>query len=87
MKRWNGWGEETITAPLSAAAIAFIRRAVGVGIPPRDATLEEVVAHVPPSRLPSHPLNPLLSDDTLERIRHARGQSVPDWIALRSGVI
>ncbi len=84
MKRWNGWGEETINAPLSAAATTFLQHIVGVGTPSRDATLEEVVAHVPPSRLPPHPL---ISHDPLERIGHARGQSLPDWIALRSGCI
>ena len=84
MKRWNGWGEETINAPLSAAATTFLQRIVGVGTPSRDATLAEVVAHVPPSRLPPHPL---IADAPVERICHARGQSLPDWIALRSGCI
>ena len=46
MKRWNGWGEETINASLSAAATTFLQHIVGVGTPCRDATLEEVVAHV-----------------------------------------
>src|SRR2546430_15203347 len=84
MKRWNGWGEETINAPLSAAATTFLQHSVGVGTPSRDATLAEVVARVPPSRLPPHPL---IADDPVERICHARGQSLPDWIALRSGCI
>jgi len=50
----------------------------------RDATLEEVIARVPPSRLPAHSL---ISVDPAERVRHARGQSLPDWIAMRSGCI
>lgn len=84
MKRWNGWGEETINAPLSATATTFLQDILGAGTPPRDASLEEVVAHVPPARLPPHPL---ISQDPVERISHARGQSLPDWIALRSGCI
>jgi alkyldihydroxyacetonephosphate synthase len=84
MKRWNGWGEETITAPLSAAATAFLQHIVGTGTPPRDATLEEVATSLPASRLPVHPS---ISTDPMARIRHARGQSLPDWIALRSGCI
>jgi alkyldihydroxyacetonephosphate synthase len=84
MRRWNGWGEETINSPLSTAASAFIRDVVGTGMPSRDATLEEVIARVPPSQLPAHPL---ISVDPAERLRHARGQSLPDWIALRSGCI
>ncbi len=84
MRRWNGWGEETISPPLSPAAAAFIKDVIGAGTPSRDATLEEVIARVPPSRLPAHPL---ISADPAERVRHARGQSLPDWIALRSGCI
>ncbi|MBN2147598.1 MAG: FAD-binding oxidoreductase, partial [Anaerolineales bacterium] len=39
---------------------------------------------VPASRLPVHPL---ISTDPLARLQHSRGQSLPDWIALRSGRI
>src|SRR5437868_5739588 len=84
MRRWNGWGEESIHSPLSPATATFIRNALGVATPWRDATLEEVIAQVPPSRLPTHPL---ISTDPVERVHHARGQSLPDWIALRSGTI
>src|SRR5258708_33621920 len=80
MKRWNGWGEETITAPLSAAATAFLQHVVGIGTPPRDATLEEVAPSLPASRLP---VRPGISTAPMARLRHARGQSLPDWIALR----
>jgi alkyldihydroxyacetonephosphate synthase len=46
--------------------------------------LEEVMAAVPNSRLPEHPL----VDTAPEvRVRHARGQSLPDWIRIRSGRI
>jgi alkyldihydroxyacetonephosphate synthase len=84
MKRWNGWGEETITTSLAAPATAFIQRIVGVATPPRDTTLAEMVAHIPPSRLPT---STLVSVDPEERLRHARGQSLPDLIALCSGCI
>jgi alkyldihydroxyacetonephosphate synthase len=47
-------------------------------------TLDEVLAAVPPSRLPAHPL---VSAEPGDRLRHARGQSLPDWVALRSGRI
>src|SRR5260221_13640487 len=77
MKRWNGWGEETITAPLSAAATAFLPHVVGIGTPPRDATLEEGAASLPASRLP---VRPGISTDPMPPLRHARGQGLPDWI-------
>lgn len=82
MKRWNGWGDDTITFPLPGPAVRFLEKLVGAGTPPRDATWEQVIAGAPPSRLPAHPL---VSTDPAERVRHARGQSLPDWIALRSG--
>jgi alkyldihydroxyacetonephosphate synthase len=82
MRRWNGWGDDTINYPLSGGALAFLRVTLGPAAPPRDATLAETLAMVPPSRLADG--NGLLRDP-LERLRHARGQSLPDWIALRSG--
>lgn len=84
MKRWNGWGDDTITFPLRGPAARFLEKRVGAGALPRDATWEQVVTSAPPSRLPPHPL---ISTDPAARVRHARGQSLPDWIALRSGRI
>lgn len=84
MRRWNGWGEEGVVFPLSAKARVLLQEQLGPGTPPRDATLEEILSRVPPSRLPPHPL---VSPDPEERLRHARGQSLPDWIFLRSGQV
>jgi alkyldihydroxyacetonephosphate synthase len=44
--------------------------------------LNEVMASVPPSRLPPHPL---VSTEPEVRVRHARGQSFPDLVVLRGG--
>jgi len=41
-----------------------------------------VLAGVLASRLPRHRL---VVDDPETRVRHARGQSLPDWVALRTG--
>ena len=84
MRRWNGWGDEHIDYPLPPSATPFLMEAVGAATPPEDAALADVVATVPPSRLPIHHL---VSTDPLDRLLHARGQSLPDWIALRSGRI
>ncbi|GIV96791.1 MAG: FAD-binding oxidoreductase [Herpetosiphonaceae bacterium] len=84
MRRWNGWGDDTVVVPLSEPALELLGRLLGPGTPPRDATLSEALAAVPSSRLPTHPL---ISVDPLDRLHHARGQSLPDWIALRSGRI
>ena len=81
-RRWNGWGDVAVSPTLSPNAIRTLTDLLGPGNPPRDATLDEVVAALPPSRLaPAAGL----SMDPVDRIRHARGQDLPDWIALRSG--
>jgi alkyldihydroxyacetonephosphate synthase len=84
MRRWNGWGDETVVYPLHESPRRFLEELVGPGMPPHDAKLEDVAATVPPSRLPEHPL---ISDQPADRLRHTRGQSLPDWIAMRSGQI
>ncbi len=84
MRRWNGWGDEAVTYPLPVGARRFLEPLVGPGTPPRDASFEEVVTTLPPSRLPAHPL---VLADPVDRLRHCRGQSLPDWIALRTGCI
>lgn len=84
MRRWNGWGERSIDYPLPEKAKAFLEELVGPGTPPAEADFAAVVDAVPPSRLPDHPL---VSADPGNRVRYARGQSLPDWIALRYGRI
>lgn len=81
-RRWNGWGNEGSNFPLREAGLAYIQSQIGHGRLLADATLEAVAATVPPSRLPAHPM---VSQDIDKRIRHARGQSLPDWYAMRSG--
>jgi alkyldihydroxyacetonephosphate synthase len=82
MKRWNGWGEEHTDYPAPASALRYLAGKVGAGPALQDAAFEQVVAAVPASRLRPHAL---ITTDPAERVRHARGQSLPDWIAMRSG--
>jgi alkyldihydroxyacetonephosphate synthase len=84
MRRWNGWGDDAVLYPLAEGPRRFLEALVGPGTPPQDAELAEVIASMPASRLPEHTL---VSKDAEDRLRHARGQSLPDWIALRSGRI
>lgn len=84
MRRWNGWGDDTTSVALPARAAEALAAWVGAGRPPRDATREEALATVPASRLAAEGG---LVTDPRERLLHARGQSLPDWIALRSGRI
>lgn len=84
MRRWNGWGDDTITYPVPRSAAEFLASVLGPGTPPTDASLEEIISRVAPGRLPDHPL---IDRNPEPRVRHARGQSLPDWVAMRSGRI
>jgi alkyldihydroxyacetonephosphate synthase len=82
MRRWNGWGDEAIEDELPPGGAVAIERVVGAGRRPADVSLADVVASVPATLLPRHRL---VVDDAEVRVRHARGQSLPDWVALRTG--
>jgi alkyldihydroxyacetonephosphate synthase len=84
MKRWNGWGDESGHFPLSESAARYLGGLIGPGCPTPDAPFEKALNSAPISRLPKHPL---ISTDAEVRTRHACGQSLPDWVALRSGRI
>jgi alkyldihydroxyacetonephosphate synthase len=82
VRRWNGWADESLHPTLPPSALRLIQAELGPGRPTPDAALADVVAAVPVSRLQPHPL---VSLDPEDRVRHATGQSLPDWISLRSG--
>ncbi len=82
MRRWNGWGDDTVSVALPARAREALAEWIGPGSPPRDATAEEATRALPASRLAG---DRVLSTDPWQRLLHARGQSLPDWVALRSG--
>lgn len=82
MRRWNGWGNDSIDYPLPESALGYLTDILGPGNASEDARLETVLSSLPASILPDHEL---LNRDPEQRLRHARGQSLPDWIALRSG--
>ncbi len=84
MKRWNGWGNVNTDYPVPASAQAYLANLFGHLNPQLDATYEGVLKSVPASRLPGHPLVDISNES---RLTHARGQSLPDWVALRSGRI
>jgi alkyldihydroxyacetonephosphate synthase len=84
VRRWNGWGDTATTYPLPPAVAAVLRSLLGPGTPPQDAAFADVVAAVPGSQLPPASL---VTTEPADRVRHARGQSFPDLVALRSGRI
>lgn len=82
MRRWNGWGDESRSLELPETAGPVLESLVGPGNPLTDATLEAAMKRVPTTRLQGH----ALADTSAEtRVRHACGQSLPDWLSMRSG--
>jgi alkyldihydroxyacetonephosphate synthase len=84
MKRWNGWGNVNTEYPVPTSAKAYLIKVFGSLNPQPDVNFETVLKVLPASRLPAHPLVDLSVE---ARLTHARGQSLPDWVALRSGRI
>jgi len=84
MRRWNGWGDDTFTYHLPDSAKAYLMDHVGRVDPRPDAMREDVLATIPEPRIKPHTL---ISTEALDRLTHARGQSIPDWIAMRSGCV
>ena len=84
MRRWNGWGDESTSMDLPQSAGTFLSQLVGQGKRLSDVSLAEVIKTVPQTRLTAQPL---ISIDAEQRVRHAKGQSLPDWLAMHSGEI
>ena len=75
MRRWNGWGDEATVVELPAHGAAFLENLVGSGQLLKDATLEQVLAQVPESRLSRR--HPLISAPTLPPSPRARCSAHP----------
>ncbi len=71
MRRWNGWGDDTVAMDLPAGAATFLSALIGPGQRLADASLAQVRDAVPASRLPVHPQVSVAAED---RLRHARGR-------------
>ena len=84
MKRWNGWGNVKTDYPVPPSAKAYLVSIFGKLEQQPDAVFENILKSVPVSRLPAHGLVDVSAE---ARLTHARGQSMPDWAALRSGQI
>lgn len=84
MRRWNGWGDDATSMDLNDKARAMMAARLGPGLTGRDATREELLAQIPPSRLPTHPL---IQTDAATRFAMAMGESFGDWIRKRFGAL
>lgn len=84
MRRWNGWGDDAVEFALNGEALSFLAQRIGSGKPVADAGFEQACAQIAESRLPAHRL---IDTSPGVRLRNALGQSLPDWLRLRYGVI
>jgi alkyldihydroxyacetonephosphate synthase len=84
MRRWNGWGDEAVSFALPPSIVRYLESVIGPGHPAADAPFDRVVAAIGNSRLAPADT---VSTDAADRLCHARGQSLPDWVAMRSGCI
>lgn len=82
MRRWNGWGDDATTMALGDTARAMLAERLGPGHATPDAARAALLALVPASRLPEHPL---LDRSAQARLACAWGESYADWIRKRFG--
>ena len=84
MRLWNGWGNENsnLSMELNNGLRMLLTALVGPAKPLPQATLDDVIAKVPATKLTAHSL---INTDPEARVRHARGQSLPDWLDMHSG--
>ncbi len=89
MRRWNGWGDESVAYALHDDALGFLAGRIGGGAPFADAPFDAACASLAPSRLEGAglPAHIAFATDAPTRLRHALGQSLPDWLRLRYGCI
>ena len=84
--RWNGWGNININKKVSPHGAKLIKSHIGKTKKLNSVSLAQVLKTVPKSRLPAALTNlDTVSVDNEIRLRHARGQSFPDWIAMHGG--
>ena len=84
--RWNGWGNVSINKKVSVHGATLIKSHIGKTKKLKSVSLQHVLKTVPQSRLPAAISNlAIMSIDNEDRLRHARGQSFPDWIAMHGG--
>jgi alkyldihydroxyacetonephosphate synthase len=84
MRRWNGWGDESIRVALPEEGSRLLSRSIGEGRTRFDTDLESLLRRIPASRIPSHSC---IQTDHRTRLVHSHGQSLPDWVGLRGGLL
>lgn len=84
MKRIQGWGNSETDYPVPTPARQYLEKVVGKPLNLKNIPVQDLVKQVPTSKLPSHDL---ISTDPEDRLRHARGQSLHDWVDMCDGLV
>jgi len=83
-RRWNAWGFEGESLPVSVRLREWLKERIGTWN--LLAAVSESTVRIPPARaLPRLPVD--MRGDAASRLRHACGHSFPDLLALRSGTV
>lgn len=82
MRRFNGWGDESVNHAVHPIAQAFLRERIGAPTAPSDATFEQVAAGISPSLLGAVDG---IDTSAPTRVWNGVGQSFSDWLAIRTG--
>ncbi len=84
MKRIQGWGNAKTDYPVPEPAKQYLEAVLGEPESLQNTPVEDLINRVPPSNLPQHNL---IQTDPEDRLRHARGQSLGDWIEMFDGLV
>ncbi len=84
MKRIQGWGNSETDYPVPEPAKCYLEKNVGKPFTLKNQPVEYLLKKIPESKIPTHPLIRIEAED---RLRHARGQSLNDWVDMCDGLV
>jgi len=84
MKRILGWGNTSTDYPVPEPARQYLEKVAGEPRNLKNITVDQLIEKIPASNLPP---NSQVSADPEDRLRHARGQSLNDWIDMCDGLV
>ncbi|MDY6846060.1 MAG: FAD-binding oxidoreductase [Chloroflexota bacterium] len=84
MKRIQGWGNKETDYPVPEPAKRYLEEVVGKAATLRNQPVEDLLKKVPDAKLPPHPL---IKTEPADRLSHARGQSLNDWVDMCDGLV
>ncbi len=83
MKRWNGWGDEGISYPISKHAKRFIKEKIGAGTKSKEVNKGSLLNMIGKPKITDFPFS---TCDSFDRLIHSFGQSFHDWLKFKMGL-